>query len=345
MSPPLSAFARRWRCLGCTLVITALMLVGCTHGASDRRAQADQLTADIRSMPGVLDANGDLTDDFPAGNVHFWLSVDVRDDVTADQAAAVAARYLDGLRGGDFTGYFTELDVRHGDDLFTVDSAERAVTNTDQIVGDARDWVAIRHEFSTAAVTLRSAVTHPKVARPIDADLGHPALGTVEFPDPADYQTVGNAVTTLSAHYPRQAAGTWTVDAGKSRQAAVTSSQRWPTPAELDVWRRLNADQSIPHVDALYVNAPQAPPAWFSEKLLSHDPALAVALATSHLPIVAMLPRPVLYTATDQIQGHRDFYAKTMAPLAITLGGCTTRGYPPGPDEQRFIATYETCKT
>jgi hypothetical protein len=178
----------------------------------------------------------------------------------------------------------------------------------------------------------------------LDVDRGHPALGTVEFGDPADYTAVAAAVTTLGTRFPQLAAGTWTIDAGKTHPATIASSQRLPNPAELAVWNSLNADQSIPHVDALNVNTPQAPPVWFSEQVLTHDPAVAVKLAERHLPVVATLPRPLLYTATDQLQGHRDFYAKTTAPIAVTLGECTVRSYHPGGEEQRLIDAYETCR-
>src|SRR6266478_5870060 len=86
----------RWRALGCALVVVAVSLVGCAQVAPDRRVQAGQLTKQIQSMPGVLSATTDLTDNIPQGNVHFWLSVDVAEDITADQVAAITTRYLDG---------------------------------------------------------------------------------------------------------------------------------------------------------------------------------------------------------------------------------------------------------
>src|ERR1700761_718707 len=126
------------------------------------------------------------------------------------------------------------------------------------------------------------------------------------MPD-AEYTALTAAVSTLATRFPQLAVGVWTLGAGKDRPAEITTSQRLPTPQELGVWNAVNADQTIPHGAAMTINAPAAPPVWISEQALSHDPATAVALAVRHLPIVATLPAPLLYSATDQLQGHRDY--------------------------------------
>lgn len=294
-------------------------------------------------MPGVRAASDDFADNFPEGNVHFWLSVDVTDTVTAEQVAAITARYLDGLRAVDYSGYDTELDVHQGRNLFAVDSGQHVVTNTDQVVGQSRDWVVLRDEFRGAAITLRASVDHPPDKSTLP-DRGHPSIASIDMND-SDYAAVTAAITTLGARFPQLSAGTWTVSARNNmRTAEITTSQRLPTGRELGVWSALNTDQSTPHADAMTINAPQAPPVWISEQVYSHDPAIALALAQRHLPIVAALPPPLLYTATDQLQGHRDYNARTTGPVAITVGGCTARTYRPEPAEQRLIASYETCR-
>jgi hypothetical protein len=334
----------RWRGFGCALLVVALSLVGCSEVAPDRHQQVDQLTDQIRSMPGVRGASSELTDDIPKGYVHFWLSVDVADDVTQDQVAAITTRYLDELRSVDYSAYTTELDLHRGQHLFAVDSGRLPVDNAAQIVGQGRDWVALLREFPSATTKLRAAITRAGSVPVIEADRGHPVLGDIEFPDPADYTAVAAAVTTLSARYPQLAGGVWTLDASKTHPAAVVSFQRYPSAAELAVWSTLNADQTIPHVDALNINVPQTPPVWISEQTISQDPAVALHLATAHLPIVSTLPRPVLYTASDQLQGRRNFNVRTTGPVAVTIGGCTVRTYRPDPNEQRLISAYENCQ-
>jgi hypothetical protein len=334
----------RWRGFGCALFVVALSLVGCSEVAPDRHQQVDQLTDQIRSMPGVRGASSELTDDIPKGYVHFWLSVDVAEDVTQDQVAAITTRYLDELRSVDYSAYTTELDVHRGQNLFAVDSGRLPVDNAAQIVGQGRDWVALLRELPSATTKLRAAITRAGSVPVIEADRGHPVLGDIEFPDPADYNVVAAAVTTLSARYPQLAGGVWTLDASKTHPAEVMSFQRYPSAAELAVWSTLNADQTIPHVDALNINVPQTPPVWISEQTISQDPAVALQLATVHLPIVSTLPRPVLYTASDQLQGRRDFNVRTTGPVAVTIGGCTVRTYRPDPNEQRLISAYENCQ-
>jgi hypothetical protein len=332
------------RCgLGCALLVVALSLVGCSEVAPDRHQRVDQLTDQIRSMPGVRGASSELTDDIPKGYVHFWLSVDVAEDVTPDEVAAITTRYLDELRTVDYSAYTTELDVHRGEDLFAVDSGRLPVDNADQIVSQGRDWVGLNGEFPSATVKLRAAIIRAGAVPVVEADRGHPALGAIQFPDPADYTAVSAAVTSLGARFPQLANTVWTIDASKTHPAEITSFQRLPSPPELAVWSTLNADQTIPHVDALNVNVPQTPPVWFSEQTVSQDPAVALQLAAAHLPIVSTLPRPLLYTASTQLQGRRDFNLRTTGPVAVTIGGCTVRSYHPDPNEQRLIAAYETC--
>ena len=116
----------------------------------------------------------------------------------------------------------------------------------------------------------------------------------------------------------------WNINAGKQHPAELSTSLRLPDPAEIGVWNRLNADQSIAHIDRLVINGP-ATPVWFSEKTThSHDVAVAVKLARRHLPVVAELPPPVLYSAGDQLSGH----VGAGAPPAGQFGhcwGCTHR--------------------
>ena len=332
-----------WRAAGCLLIVIALSLAGCSHPPPDRRAQADQLASQIRSLPGVTAADSDLTDRVAEGNVHFWLSVDVTADVGTDQVAAITGRYLDAVRAGDYPGYETELDIRHGPNVFTVDSRQHVAANTDQIIDQARDWVALRNQFPSATVTLSATMSYPP-SGPGGHDRGHPSFGAIDMPE-ADYAALTTAVSTLGAKFPELAVGVWALGAGKIRPAEITTSQRLPTPQELGVWNTVNADQTIPHGAAMTINAPGAPAVWISERTFSHDPAIAVALAVRHLPIVATLPAPLLYTATDQLQGHRDYNNRTTAPVAVTIGGCTPRTYRPDPTEQKLINSYETCRS
>ncbi|GAC1398181.1 MAG: hypothetical protein NVSMB60_08930 [Mycobacterium sp.] len=332
-----------WRTAGRMLVVIALSLTGCSHQPPDLRTRADQLTSQIRALAGVSGAKSDLTDRFAEGNVHFWLSVDVTPDAGTDQIATIAGRYLDAVRAGDYPGYETELNIRHGTNVFTVENREHVAANTDQIIGQARDWVALHNQFPGATVTLSATLSYPPSGTGL-RDRGHPAFGTIDIPE-ADYAALTTAVSTLGAKFPQLAVAVWALSAGKIRPAEITTSQRLPNPQELSVWNALNADQTIPHGEAMTINAPAAPPVWISEQALSHDPAIAVALAVRHLPIVATLPAPLLYTATDQLQGHRDYNNRTTAPVAVTIGGCTPRTYRPDPTERKLIGTYETCRS
>ena len=101
--------------------------------------------------------------------------------------------------------------------------------------------------------------------------------------------------------------------------------------------------KSIPHAVAFTINGAITGPFWASEKLPTHDPDVAVRLAEQHLPIVARLPAPVLYSATDQFQGHIGFHGQATGPVTILIGGCMKRDYRPSPAEQALIDEYQNC--
>jgi hypothetical protein len=335
------------------IVVAALMLTACDVEPPDRHRQIEQITEEVRGMAGVIGASSDLANSIAQGNVHFWLSVDVADDISADQLAAVTSRYLRELETVDYTAYQTELDVHTGPNLFAVDSGTRPVTNPEQITDQAKGWVALRREFPSATITFNASVAHPPEQRHANTgsagrttvlDPGHPNSGAINLTDSADYTAVAAAVTTLTIRFPSLSAGTWTISAGKTHPAEIITTRRLPTPDELTLWTQLNADQSIAHVDAMHINDALSPPVWIAEKTSARDPSVAAQLARQHLPMAAQLAATVLYTASDKIQGHRNYYGQATGPIAITLGGCTVRTYRPDPAEQTLINTYEKCR-
>ncbi|RDH80377.1 hypothetical protein DVS77_00760 [Mycolicibacterium moriokaense] len=326
----------------CVFLVAISALSGCAGSPPDRRAQSDHLVEQVRALPGVRSASADVANSVAQGDTHVWLSVAVADDVTADQVAAITTRYLDDLRATGYPGYQTELTIRANTSLFAVDSGQDPLSNADQIVGQARDWIALRHQFPGAAVDLRAALAHSSDTTRF-RNSGHPAIATISLADPAGYRDVGAAVTSLRTGFPQLSDGTWTISAGSAHPAVITASKRMPSGQELDVWNALNADQAIPHIDAMTINAPLMGPVWISEKTLSRDPAVALRLASDHLPIIATLPAPVLYTATDKLQGHHSYDGRITGPVAVTTGGCTPRNYRFDRAEQKLIDAYERC--
>lgn len=328
----------------------AVLLAACAAQPSDRQDRVEQLTENIRTLPGVSAAYSNVASNGVQGPVHFRLGVDVADDVTAEELATITSRYLDGIRTLDHSGYQTELDVHGAGDVFAVDSGALPVTNPDQVIEQARQWTALRGEFSTALVTLHAAIVHPTGpagpgALTAGPDLGHLNYGSIELADPADYSTVADTAEALAMGYPGLNVGTWTISAGPTEPADITASGRLPIPAELSLWRQLNADQTIPHADALHINAPLRPPVWIAEQPKSSTSAATIALARQHLPVVAALPAPVLYTSSDRIQAPRSDDGLATGPVAITVGGCTQRTYRPAAPEHALIAAYEKCRS
>ncbi|TGD85597.1 hypothetical protein BayCH28_21475 [Mycolicibacterium sp. CH28] len=336
------------RFLFAALCAMPALLAGCAPGIPDRGAEARALTAQIRSLPGVAAASSDIADSPAQGMVFFRLYVDLADDITADQATDITSRYLRNIASGRYSGYRLELDLRRGWNLFAVDSGQLPIANPAQVISQARDWVAVRREFPAATVRFRATITHPGGQNP-DQDTGHSNLVTLDLPDAADYTAASAVAHTLAERFPQLATLDWTIDAGRDHLAEIRTSRRLPTAAELTVFNRLNADQTIPHIDRLRINAPATTPVWFAEQTTgSRDTAVAVALARAHLPVVATLPGQVLYTASDELSGHIGALGFARGPVAVTVGGCTRHDplvYLPIPEERRLIARYETCSS
>ena len=214
-----------------------------------------------------------------------------------------------------------------------------------RIIGQARDWIALRRQFGGATINVRATIAHPQGRLPIQ-EWGHSNVGAIQLPDPADYTAVTDAVTTLATRFAHLATLDWTISAGTEHRADIKTSRRFPTAREIEVWNRVNADQSITHVDKLTINGRVDAPVWLSEQTRHGDVSVELQLARQHLPTVAMLPSPVLYTASDQIQGHINGSGRATGPVAVTVGGCTNRDYlvyQPTAAEQSLINAYEKC--
>ena len=291
-------------------------------------------------MPGVASASSAVGNDPKAGPSYFEVDVEATGDITPDQLAAVVSSYLDNLRAVNYAGYQGELDVRKGVSVFVVDSGGRPLTNGDQVLAQARDFSALHRQFPGSTVTFHAAIS-PEGVPPA---AGRPSAVTVELADPADYTAVADAVGALTTGFPGLSAGSVSINASKQHPAEITWSRRPPTAQELDVWRMLSADQSIPHAVVMTINGTVTVPLLISEKIAPDDASLALQLAEKHLPIVARLPRPVLYTASNQYHGHIGARGQATAPVAVMIGGCMARDYQPSPAEQALISRYENCR-
>lgn len=326
-------------------LIVAVIMTACQAAPPDRRPHVTRLAAILGHMPGVRTVHSRVTDRPAQGWVSFTITIDPTQDITAAQLAAVADRYLQDLRLVDYTGYRSELDVIAGWNRFAIDGGDLPIVNDEQIIAQARDWVALRHQFPTATVRLRATITHPGNQSPL-RDAGHANVATIQLPDDADYTDAATAASTLSDRFPQLAGLTWTVSTGTQHPADIKTSRRYPNAAELDLWRRVNADQTIAHTNQLTINGRVAAPIWIAAQTRSHNPADALALAERHLPLLRTLPAPILYTSSDQIQGHITGDGRATGPIAVTVGGCTDRDtlvYQPPPAEQALITRYETC--
>lgn len=338
---------RLHKAAACGAIVTALVpLAGCSAKVPDRRADVDNLSAQLGSMSGVTAVHADYANRWAEGAVMFSIHVDVAASLTADELASIVDTYLRNLSSGRYRYYHTELDVRHGWNVFAVDSSDRPISNVAQILDQARDWIALRAMLPGATVALRSTISHP-LAHLTPREIGSSNVADIDLPASAHGVGIATAANTIATHFPYLAMLNWTVSATQA-QDRIAFTGRFPTSAELDLWRQLSSDQTIAHTDSMQINGPVPPPVWLSEATTGTDAVdVALALAARHLPLAASLPAPVLYTASSQLSGHIGGYGVSRGPVAITIGGCTRRDllvYRPTVGEQALIDRYETCR-
>ena len=336
---------RRRSAVLCVALMTALVsLSGCDARVPDRRDDVERLSAQLGSMSGVQATHADYANHWAAGAVMFAIHVDAADGLTADELTSIVETYLQNVASGRYRDYHTELEVRHGWSVFAVDSSDRPIANTAQILDQARDWIALRTALPGATVALRSTISHP-LAHLSPREIGSSNRADIELPEGTHSADIAGAVSTLSARFPYLAVLNWRVSAARA-QDQIAYTGRFPTAAELDLWRQLTIDQTIAHTDSMQINGPVTPPVWLSEATGTDAVDVALALATRHLPLAATLPAPVLYTASSQLSGHIGGYGVARGPVAVTIGGCTRRDlavYQPTVGEQALIHRYETC--
>lgn len=328
------------------LVVLTAVLTACQAGPPDRSADVARLARLLGQMPGVQTVHHTVANRPAQDLVRFTIDVETEPGITENQFVAMVSRYLQGLTMVNYTGYHTELTAHHGSNVFAIDSGRLPLGNDQQILSQARNWVGLQREFPAATVRLRATVTHPDGRFPVP-EWGHSDVGSIRLADAADYRDVAAAVSTLSEKFADLANLTWTISAGDDHPADIKSTRRFPTARELDVWKQLNADQAVPHTNKLTINGRVQAPVWLAEQTRSHDPADAAELAQRHLPLVATLGEPTLYTASDQIQGHITGSGQATGPITVTVGGCTARDllvYQPPPAEQALVDKYETCR-
>lgn len=337
---------RRHGVLVTVLVVSVLLLLcGCDTAVPDRRVDVDHLSEQLGSLPGVQAVTTDYANNWAQGRVLFTIHARVASDLTADHMAAIVDAYLHNLKSARYRSYHTELDIRRGWNVFTVASSDQPIANATQILDQARGWVALRAMLSGAKVALRATVSHPS-AHLSPREIEGSNAADVELPDGAHSVDVASAVGSIAAHFPHLAVLSWTVSAAWE-QNQIAFTRRFPTAAELDLWRELTGDQSIAHTDSMRINGPVTPALWLSEATTGTDAVdVALALAARHLPLAARLPAPVLYTASDQLSGHIGGHGVARGPVAVTIGGCTPRDplvYRPGVSERALIRRYEAC--
>src|SRR5271157_2946007 len=294
-------------------VLLVAVAAACSHTDAnpnkppERQPQLDQLTQQLQHMPGVVAATDKLVNDPDQGQVYFNVDIQLADDISGDQLAAITGKYLDNLQTVDYSPYKGNFRARRGFDYFTIDTGAHDITNGDQIKRQAHSWVDMLHAFPDATLFFRP--------------------------------------TIVAGKFGELSTGEWKVIAGKSLGGGIETSGRLPNQAEIDVWNRLNGDQFIPHIDVMSIDSSgNGQPLWVSEGPQSADPDVAIRLARAHLPIVATLRPPILYTASDQMERRLDSQGRAVGPVAITIGGCTQRAYQPTPAEQQLIDQYEKCK-
>jgi len=196
------------------IALLVALVTACQAKPPDRRADAQLFTNQMRAMPGVAAASDDVADSLAQG--HGLLQCLRRRGKRSDRRSARRGNrpLICGSFERKYAGYRTELDVRRGWNVSPSTAGECRFTNRDQILQQARDWVALRREFPGATIRLRATIAHPGGQMPIQ-EYGHSNTATLTLNGGADYTAVAATVRSLSTGFPDLTAIDWTISAGK----------------------------------------------------------------------------------------------------------------------------------
>lgn len=298
----------------------ALMNAAASDPRPDLGRQSTQIEAALERMPGVQHAS-------TGTGLSFSAVIVLTQEASAEQAKAVVQTFRDQVAGPEFHSWDIDIQVRRGD---TGGSFRAGKGGLDSASERVARWLALRATFPGYEVDW---IYHTGYrGKTGDIGVGDISLNLLSE---NDFNAVGEAYGRLAREFPDLSTARWEVKPSERGTGFLQANGRYPNELELSVWNRLNVDQHTPHSVRMTTGSA------IIEQLDSSRPNDAELLAEQHLPIVAELGAPIRYTAARDLSGT--FGENPTAPLNITIGGCTSRAYPPSPAEQTLAERYEKC--
>lgn len=304
-----------------------LAAMGC---GSDGTAAAKRINNEIAKMPGVA-GNSHSYHHGGAHNNYFSVTVTMRDNSTDEDAKRVIHHFTAAVRAVNFRNHSVNLTFNRGDSEFSFHDAELDDDALDRQYGIWKKLISGGYADSVAASVGRSGRTHHTMMR-------------LDLPEGAVVGDIERVYARLAANFPDDSNIVWNLHVSVKNNTGNLNwgfqpSSGFPSPAELGLWRSVidgavYADVTMHRQPGRYAN---------SISVYATGYQSAVALAETHLPVVAKLGGKTDYEIHYPGDARPEDREKTET-LQIKVGGCQrAASQPRDPAELRLASRYEKC--
>lgn len=327
-----------------TVVAVAVVLLG-TGCAPQRTEESQQISTQIRALPGVTETTHDYFNVFTKGQ-RFGLTVSVVPDVTADQLSAIWELFTKRVREVGFSQHDVTLTVVAP--CTTQDTSSSCSKVTSAIDADAKrqpappfaDWVRLRQSPNVGSADITTAYSGPAPRVTVDVSIKGRQPGR-----PTDYRDITRALHQIAGDFAALSDAAWRVGPVVGAYPALSTEQGFPDISAVALWERLNAvaptsarftarsahkDQK----DVQYSTARHYLNTTYAEVPTATEAQLR-GIALAQLELLKQFGQPGIY----ELHGNK-------TSVTVWLGGCMGE-MPPSlrssAVEAEMRATYETC--
>ncbi|WP_133054147.1 hypothetical protein [Mycobacteroides saopaulense] len=222
------------------VIAVAVLLVG-TGCAPQRTDESQQISTEIRALPGVTQTTHDYFNVFTKGQ-RFGVTVTVSPAATADQLAAIWELFTKRVREVGFSQHDVTLTVVAP--CTTPDPSSDCSKVTSAVDADAKhqnrppfaDWVRLRQLAHIGGVDISTAYSGPAPRVTVDV-----AVTSSQPGRPADHRDITAAFRQIAGDFAALSDAGWHVGPASGAYPALSTEQGFPDISAVALWERLNA--------------------------------------------------------------------------------------------------------
>ncbi|MFF2082749.1 hypothetical protein ACFVVM_03200 [Nocardia sp. NPDC058176] len=331
-------------------MVAAVLLTGCaipTQGPdqTERDSWSRAIETAIQALPGVVDASHLFDYEGKSRTYHSRLAVQLEDDATPDEAAAVVRTMGAQPLPSQYEGDQTEVDLDRMPDSFTANwrfgrDVSREATSAHawarlSAPGTQVDWLSRGNDVNNMSNAIR--LEAGSEAEPHHATAAMRRI-IQDFPELAPNEWTMSTVSVESGSDEHSKLGPGWHNPGR-RLPTPPDGRRFPSDRELDLWEWFLTDQSSPFIVDISIYDPSGRTGRTMDVEI-HPPAgqqitaaQAIQLAERHLPYLAQPGAVIDYTIGTSVQ----------PVFAVFIGGCQPSWREVPPESQPYARQYERC--